>query len=134
MFNVRVTCIVGEAPALKGVIAFLYYLPCPGFHSGNVRHVQSPCALYADFGFFLKEKFQKSLSISGSSRVAPRARQQPSAGATVGQQPVGCLYEVPRVVSSPSWFYRFCLSRFSERQAAATAECLMNPRTQFFKA
>lgn len=77
MFNVRVTCIVGEAPALQGVIASLYYRPCPGFYFGNLRRVQCPCALYADFGFFFQEKFQKSLSISGSSRVAPRARQQP---------------------------------------------------------
>jgi TorA maturation chaperone TorD len=82
--------------------------------------------LYTPATFFLKEISQTLLSISGSSRVARQVRQQPGAGATVGQQPVGCLFGALPVVLATLFFYRF-----SENQAAATAECLLNPLTQF---
>lgn len=88
MSQVRVPCIVGEAPRDLGVIAFSYN----AFRlAGIFGSVPSPCALYAVLVFCLGDHQQKLLSISGSSRVAPQARQQPGAGSTEGPQPVGCL-------------------------------------------
>lgn len=91
MSQVRVPCIVGEAPRVLGVIAFSYNVSCL---AGIFGRVPSPCALYAVFGLCLGDYKQKLLSISGSRRVAHQARQQPGAGSTEGPQPVGCLFAV----------------------------------------